>query len=93
MTENRDFTNKRPNVFITEDLTPLRQLISIKLRHDKDKIAKVWSMNGRIKCLKKRYTDNDKPTTIDSPYDLKEVGWSKDEIDNFVKENLLNKSI
>ena len=93
MTENRDFTNKRPNVFITEDLTPLRQLISFKLRHDKDKIAKVWSMDGRIKCLKKGHTEHDKPITIDSPYDLKEVGWSKDDIDNFVKENLLNKSI
>ena len=90
MSENREFVNKRPNVFIAEDLTPLRQLISFKLRHDKDRIAKVWSMDGRIKCHKKGYTDSDKPITIDSPYDLKEAGWHKDEIDIFVKENLLN---
>ena len=91
MTQNAQFQSKRPNSFITEDLTPLRQLISYKLRQDKERISKSWSMDGKIKCLKTGQQDGEKPITIDSPYDLSQVGWSKEEIDNFVQQNLLHK--
>ena len=52
MADNAEFRNKRPNSFVTEDLTPLRQLISYKLRQDKQRIRISWSMDGKIKCLK-----------------------------------------
>ena len=48
-------------------------------------------MDGKIKCLKTGQQDGEKPITIDSPYDLSQVGWSKEEIDNFVQQNLLHK--
>ena len=91
MTDSSTFRQKRPNAFITEDLTPLRQFISYKLRHDKARISKTWTMDGKIKCLKAGHQENDKPITIDSPYDLKEVGWSDTEIKAFIHENLLKK--
>ena len=90
MSDNDAFKRKRHNAFITEDLTPLRQLISFKLRQDKDRIAKSWSMDGKIKFLNKGHTDEDKPITIDSPYDLKEAGWSPEEIDDFINQNILS---
>ena len=72
---------------MTEDLTPLRQHMAYRLRKD-DKIAVTWSIDGRIKCLLKDFKKEDKPTTIDTPYDLGKVGWSKEEIDEFIKTNL-----
>ena len=90
MRENPDFQRKRPNSFITEDLTPLRQLIAFKLRKDTVRIAKSWSMDGKIKCLKVGHTDDDFPITIETPYDLEKTGWSKQEIDYFIQHNLVN---
>ena len=90
MSDNDAFKRKRPNAFITEDLTPLRQLISFKLRQDKDRIAKSWSMDGKIKFLKNGHKAEDKPITIDSPYDLKEAEWSTEEIKDFIYQNILN---
>ena len=90
MTDSDDFKRKRPGTFITEDLTPLRQLISYKLRHDV-RIAKCWSTDGKIKCLKAGHTADDKPITIDSPHDLTQAGWTDDEVRQFIQHNLLNK--
>ena len=87
MKDNQSFQRKYPKVFMTEDLTPLRQHMAYRLRKD-DKIAVTWSIDGRIKCLKKDFKKDDKPDTIDTPYDLGKVGWSKEEIDEFIKTNL-----
>ena len=90
MTDNAEFRSKRPSSFITEDLTPLRQLISYKLRQDKTRIKKSWSIDGKIKVLKVNQSDTDKPITIDSPFDLTHVGWTPEEIKQFNRENLLH---
>ena len=90
MTDNAEFRTKRPHSFITEDLTPLRQLIAYKLRQDKTRIKKSWSIDGKIKVLKVTQSENDKPVTIDSPFDLSEVGWTSDEIKQFNRDNLLH---
>ena len=92
MTDNNEFKRKRPGSFITEDLTPLRQLISYKLRQDKDRISRSWSMDGKIKCMKTGHGEEDKPITIDSPYDLKHVGWTPEEINVFIQQNILKNS-
>ena len=68
-----------PELFITEDLTPLRQQMSYELRQDEN-IAHVWSIDGKIKCLKKNYTRSDRPITIDTLHDFKKVGWQPDKI-------------
>ena len=90
MSQNTDFQRKRPNSFVTEDLTPLRQLIAFKLRKDPNRIAKSWSMDGKIKCLKVGHSDTDTPITIETPYDLTKAGWSNDEVQEFVQQNLVN---
>ena len=90
MSQNTDFQRKRPNSFVTEDLTPLRQLIAFKLRKDPNRIAKSWSMDGKIKCLKVGHSVTDTPITIETPYDLKKAGWSNDEVQEFIQQNLVN---
>ena len=47
-------------------------------------------MDGKIKFLKNGYTAEDKPITIDSPYDLKEAGWSTEETNEFTNHNILS---
>lgn len=91
MRDNNQFQQKWREVFITEDLTPLRQLMSFKLRHDKARIEKAWSMDGKIKCIKKGQDENSKPITIDSPYDLSQVGWTQDEISSLIKDTLIKR--
>ena len=92
MKDNRPFQIKHPHVFITEDLTPMRQHIAYKLRQSKDKIAKSWSIDGKIKCLKIGHADADKPITIDSPYDLRKIDWSTEQINEIINEHLLKTS-
>ena len=92
MKDNETFRHKHPNVFITEDLTPMRQHIAYKLRQDKANISKSWSIDGRIKCLKVGSTSTDKPITIDSPYDLRKLNWGPERIDEIIKEHLLKMS-
>ena len=72
---------KCPDLFITEDLTPLRQQMSYELRQDAD-IAHVWSIDGKIKCLKKNFTRTDRPITIDTPHDFKKLGWQPEQINS-----------
>ena len=92
MRDNGSFQRKHPDVFITEDLTPMRQHIAYKLRQSKDKIAKSWSIDGKIKCLKIGHADADKPITIDSPYDLRKIDWSTEQINEIINEHLLKTS-
>ncbi|CAL4078670.1 unnamed protein product, partial [Meganyctiphanes norvegica] len=75
MRQNTTFKAAHPDVFMTEDLTPLRQCISYKLRID-DNIEKCWSIDGRIKCVKVGQPEAEKPITIDTPHDLSKVGWT-----------------
>ena len=88
MTDNEEFQRKRSNSFITEDLTPLRQLISYRLRQDKQKIKKCWSIDGKIKCILQGQGD-DKPISINTPYDLTKVGWQSSDVKKFIRENML----
>ena len=88
MRENLRFQGKHKKVFMTEDLTPIRQHISFKLRKD-TAIAKVWSIDGRIKCLKDGFSETDRPITIDSPYDLKKLGWNEPKIMEVINANLI----
>lgn len=90
MTDNPTFQSRRSGIFITEDLTPLRQLIAYRLRQDKTRIHKSWSVDGKIKCIKVNAAPNDKPITIDSPHDLTEAGWTEEEIEKFIDENILH---
>ena len=88
MKDNAEFQTKYPKAFMTEDLTPLRQHMAYLLCKD-ESIAVSWSIDGRIKCLKKNYKKDDKPITIDTPQDLGKLGWSEVQIAEFIKTNLL----
>ena len=90
MKDNVDFQQKHKDVFMTEDLTPLRQHMAYKLRTDTN-IAVSWSIDGRLKCLKTGYKKEDKPIIIDTPYDLSKVGYSSEEIHDIIKQSLYNK--
>ena len=48
-------------------------------------------MDGKIKCIKKGQDENSKPITIDSPYDLSQVGWTQDEISSLIKDTLIKR--
>ena len=89
MTDNPEFQRKRQGSFITEDLTPLRQLIAYKLRQDKQKIKKSWSIDGKIKCILAGHDDNATPISINNPYDLTKAGWEPTDVKNFIRENML----
>ena len=84
MRGNNDFQSKYPGVFITEDLTKLRQHMSFILRKDEN-ISKTWSIDGRVKCVKNNHTD---VITIDTPYDLAKVGWTTERINTLLDANL-----
>ena len=73
MKDNVTFQTKYPKVFMTEDLTPLRQHMAFKLRKDEN-IAISWSIDGRLKCLKNNFKKEDKPITINVPADLGKIG-------------------
>ena len=91
MTDNTEFQRKRRGSFITEDLTPLRQHIAYKLRQDKLRIKKSWSIDGKLKCIKQGQSDSDTPISIDTPYDLTKVGWEPNEVKQFIRDNMLKK--
>ena len=81
--DNAEFRKNYPKAFIVEDVSKTRQNIMFKLRKD-DSYAHVWSIQGKIKLLKKGYTDTDTPITITTPYDLKKLGWSPKEIEDTI---------
>ena len=78
-------------MFIIEDLTPLRNHMSYELRQDPN-IAHVWSIDGKLKCLQKGFTPQDKPITIDTPYDLKKLKWTDEKISVFFLKKSYKKS-
>ena len=80
MRESQDFKSDYPNVFMVEHLTPMRSKVAYKLRHDTN-IEKCWTIDGKIKVVKVGASSQDRPITIDSLADLKELGWHQDEID------------
>ena len=90
MKDNANFQELHKDAFMTEDLTPLRQLMAFKLRTDAN-IAVSWSIDGRLKCLKTGYKKDDKPIIIDTPYDLSKVGYSAEDIHSIIKQSLYNK--
>ena len=92
MRENTEFQAKYPQAFMTEDLIPLRQHMAFILRTD-ESIETSWSIDGRLKCLKKNRAKDSKPITIDSPYDLAKTGYSKGAISTIIQQNLFNKNI
>ena len=80
MRENQDFKSDYPNVFMVEHLTPLRSKVAYKLRHDEN-IEKCWTIDGKIKVVRVGASSQDKPITIDSLADLKDLGWHQNDID------------
>ena len=88
MRENTAFQAKNLKGFMTEDLTPLRQHLAFKLRKD-DTIKTSWSIDGRLKFIKK--VGDGKPVTIDSPYDLSKLGYSKEAIEAIINQSLFKK--
>ena len=76
-----------PDAFIVEHLTPLRAKVAYQLRND-DTIERVWTIDGRIKVIKKGAGTNDKPITIDSLAQLTKLGpnWTKEAIKKLVFE-------
>ena len=89
----KDFRNNEvlkgdyPDAFIVEHLTPLRAKVAYQLRQD-DTIERVWTIDGRIKVVKKGAPTNDKPITIDSLAQLTKLGssWTKEAIKKLVFE-------
>ena len=84
---------KFKNVRIYEDVTPMRSRIMYELRtRDSRQMFKyVWSRGGRIYCLKpedvvpRGHTgQRTKPTVINTPEDLKKVGFSDQEIEDII---------
>ena len=77
------------NISIYEDVTPLRSRIMYELRNrgDRKEFKYVWSRGGRIYCLRPEEVaqpghqgKRQKPTIINTPEDLKKVGFSETEI-------------
>ena len=89
----KDFRNNEllkgeyPDAFIVEHLTPLRAKVAYQLRND-ETIERVWTIDGRIKVIKKGAGTNDKPITIDSLAQLTKLGpnWTKEAIKKLVFE-------
>ena len=83
MRESAAFKESYPDVFMVEQLTPLRGKAAYLLRQDEN-IAKSWSIDGRLKVFKKDYVETDKPINITSLQDLTKLGWSQARVDNLI---------
>lgn len=73
--------NKHKNIYIDEDLTPLRAKMFFALRKDPD-VDAVWTIDGRIHC-KVRSNGKEQKAVVDSPDDLFAIGWSEDKMRPF----------
>ena len=80
MRENQDFKGDYPDVFMVEQLTPMRSKVAYKLRNDSN-IEKCWTIDGKIKVVKVGASSQDRPITIDSLADLKDLDWDQKDID------------
>ena len=85
--DNELLKSENPDAFIVEHLTPLRAKVCYKLRHDEN-IEKCWTIDGRIKIVKKGADSSEKPITIDSLAQLTKLGagWTKKDIEKLVFE-------
>ena len=70
--------DNRKNVYVDEDLTPLRAKLTRELRADQA-IKRVWTIDGKIYCV---MDENGKEVkkVINSPDDLLKVGWSEEKV-------------
>ena len=66
------------DVFIADDLTPLRSKMLCELKKD-DQVKRAWSIDGRISCIVLE-NGNDVRKYVDSPDDLFKVGWSEEKM-------------
>ena len=83
---NEAFQKEYPEAFIVEQLTPLRSKVAYMLRQDAS-VAKTWTINGRIKVVLKDAATTERPKTIDSLAQLKQVmKWSEEKIEKLVLE-------
>ena len=79
---------KYPNLAIYEDITPLRNRILYKLRNKKDQLDNkvykfTWTRDGRIYWrtdAESRMDPQPKPHAVNRPDDLKDLGFSEEEI-------------
>ena len=83
--DNEQFKLAYPDAYMVEHLTPQRAKAAYNLRNDK-KIAKCWSVDGRLKVLKEGHSQDDKPININSLSDLTNVGWSQEAIEKLMME-------
>ena len=87
-------TNYR-NAEIYEDVTPLRSRImyELRIRNNREAFKYVWSKGGRIYCLRADQVvprghlrqEEHKSTVINTPEDLKKVGFTQEEIDDIIQ--------
>ena len=84
MRSKKELRNKenRKNVYVEEDLTPLRSRMARSLRGDPG-IKTVWSIDGRIFAIRKKDGKEEK-VVIESAQDLRKVGWTAEEIKNII---------
>ena len=69
------------DIYIEEDLTPMRSKIVRELRNDKENVIRVWTIEGRIHCLV-REENKESRKVINSPEDLLKIGWSVEKLKN-----------
>ena len=75
-----------PGAFIVEHLTPLRAKVAYMLRQDEN-IGRCWTIDGRIKVLKKGFAPTDKPITVDNLSQLTRIpGWTDEDVAKLVLE-------
>ena len=72
----------RKNVYVEEDLTPLRSRMVRALRGETG-IKTVWSIDGRIFAIRMKDGKEEK-VVIDSAQDLRKVGWTAEGIKNII---------
>lgn len=80
MQKKKQLKNKEGyrNVFIDDDLTPLRNKMLRELKRD-ETVKRCWSIDGRIFCIQEERGQEVK-RVIDSPDDLLKVGWSEEKV-------------
>ena len=71
----------RKDVYVEEDLTPLRFKMLKELKRDSDNIKRVWALDGKINCVIQD-GQHEVKKVISSPSDLVKVGWSVEKIND-----------
>ena len=74
----------RKNVYVEEDLTPLRSRMVRALRED-SAVKAVWTIDGRIFVIRKKDGKEEK-VVMDSSHDLKKMGWSAERIQKVIRQ-------